>query len=210
MCNSTSVLIFHIHVCLNALVSKSFHSILWRGLSLLITGEEIVPPPKKKKKASLRPIESLQAFWFKSVNVQFRTSSLSSALIACSSLFICWLGFLFSQQLSWIVTFLQGHQATAVPFVPSHSSSRDFASGFSFCSQMPNLSVAAGASCLTHSPRGKRCLFPCTGWLFLFSPVLPASPPVPSLQTLSVPVSPICKNFGPYPIIVQLFPSWCG
>lgn len=208
MCNSTSVLIFHIYVCLNALVSKRVFIAFCEGVYLSLLQERKLF--LKKKKASLRPIESLQAFWFKSVNVQFRTSSLSSALIACSSLFICWLCFLFSQQLSWIVTFLQGHQATAVPFVPSHSSSRDFASGFSFCSQMPNLSVAAGASCLTHPPRGKRCPFPCAGWLFLFSPVLPASPPVPSLQTLSVPVSPICKNFGPYPIIVQLFPSWCG
>lgn len=66
----------------------------------------------------------------------------ASALIACSGLFICWLVSCFYSSYPELLLL---YKATK----HSHSLSRDFASGFTFCSQMPNLS---GCWCLLFLP----------------------------------------------------------
>lgn len=166
---------------------------------------------KKKKKPALRPVEPFKAFSFKSVNVQFRTSSLSCTLSLLSQSFHLSTWFPVGGQLSQVAS-LQGHQPTTVPFMLSCSLTSQLCPKLCFLFTIPSLSAAVFASSSLQEEKvlfPAQCSFSCSH--LCCQPLLPS----PFLQAVGVPVSSLLKEllvwvFGPYPVIVLLFPAGRG
>lgn len=106
--------------------------------------------------AALRPVESFKAFAFKSVNVQFRISDLSCAPHCCCSLSTHFCGVLFSQQLSPI-PLCRATNPLLSPLCLCTPCPADFASSFTFCSQVSRF--VCGLMPISVTPLGERMSF---------------------------------------------------
>lgn len=152
--------------------------------------------------AASRPVESFKAFAFKSVNVQFRISKLSCASHCCCNLSAHFCGVPFSQQLSPI-PLCRATNPLLSPLCPCTPCPADFASSFTFCSQVSRF-VCGLMAHLSHPSRRKNVLSPAHSACACPHPYCQPLLLPPFLQTVVCQGHPSLKKFLDPLVYIQL------